>query len=275
MKKLFILLAAVALTTMSAKVFAQSTGTTPAPGAKHNYFINDNSASGNTVLWSVTKGDLTTSAGTDAVINAATSYATEITWATGLTVGDWYYVHVIESDGTCTNEKVLPVQITASPFYLTLAAANAEQCYDGAVSVSLDLTDPNNPVPLYDHGNATIVFTVTPTGLSDSYDGYSFDLSIVVPDGYNATPTFSDNVTGFTGGTVTTDDNEVVTITYTVDNTNTYTNETDVNGDAADFTATANIANGKAINGVSDNTEGSYADGTDVSRPHTSGIGTN
>jgi hypothetical protein len=156
-----------------------------------------------------------------------------------------------------------------------LAAANTEQCYDGAVSVSLDLTDPNNPIPLYDHGNATIEFTVSPTGLSDSYDGYSFDLSIVLPDGYNATPTFSDNVTDFTGGVVTTDDNEFVTITYTVDNTNTYNNETDANGDAADFTATANIANGKAINGVSDNAEGTYEDETDVSRPHTSGIGTN
>ncbi|MBW6536543.1 MAG: hypothetical protein K0B11_16150, partial [Mariniphaga sp.] len=95
MKKLFILLAAVALTAMSAKVFAQSSGTNPAPGATHNYFITDNSASGNTVLWTVTKGDLETTAGLDAVIDAATSYSTDITWATGLTVGDWYYVHVV------------------------------------------------------------------------------------------------------------------------------------------------------------------------------------
>lgn len=271
MKKLFILLAAVTLTTMSAKVFAQSTGTNPAPGATHNYFITEN---GNTVQWSVTKGDLETPAETDAVIGAATSYSTSITWATGLTVGDWYYVHVVETDSEeCSNVKVLPVQITASPFYLTLAAAYEEQCYDGAVSVSIDGGDPS--LINYDHGTATIVFTVDPTGLSDSYDGYSFDLSIVVPDGYNATPEFSDNVTDFTGGTVTTNDNEIVTITYTVENNNVYTNATDPDGDAADFVATVNISNGVAINGVSDNTEGTYEDETAVSRPHTSGIGTN
>ena len=276
MKKLFIFLAAVTLTAMSAKVFAQSTGETPSPGATHSYFITPGDA-GNTFLWSVTKADLTTDAGTDAIISDDDAATTDITWADDLTLGDWYYVHILETDGDgCSNEKVLPVQITASPFYLTLAAANAEQCYDGAVTVSLDLTDPNNPIPLYDHGNATIGFTVNPTGLSDSYEGYSFDLSIVVPDGYNATPTFSENVTDFTGGVVTTDDNEVVTITYTVDNTNIYNNDTDEDGVAADFTATATIANGKAVNGVSDNnSDGNYEDETAVSRPHTSGIGTN
>jgi hypothetical protein len=273
MKKLFIILAAVTLTAMSANVFAQSTGTTPAPGATHSYFITPGDA-GNTITWSVTKGDLTTDAGTDVTISNASAATTDITWAEGLSTDAWYYVHVLEIDANdCSNEKVLPVQITASPFYLTLAAANAEQCYDGAVSISIDGSDPS--LINYDHGTATIEFTVTPTGLSSSYDGYSFDLSLTVPTGYNAIPAFSANASIEAGGTVTVTDNNAVIITYTVDNTNVYNNTTDPDGDAADFVATANISNGVAVNGVSDSTEGTYEDETSVSRPHTSGIGTN
>ncbi len=270
MKKLFILLAAVTLTAMSANVFAQvSTGTNPAPGATHSYFITPGNAA-NTLAWSVTKGDLTTDVtGTDAVISAASAATTDITWAAGLTVGDWYYVHILETDGTCTNEKVLPVQITASPFYLTLAAANATQCYDEAVTVSL--ADPSTPN--YNHGNTTIIFTVTPTGLSGSYTGYTFSLAdLDVPTGFNATAVFSANASE-SAGTVTVTDNAVVTITYTVVNANVYTNTS--TADAQDYTATATISNGKTINGVSDNGTSAHEDGTAVSRPNTSGIGTN
>jgi hypothetical protein len=270
MKKLVFLFVAVLLTAISANVFAQgSTGTTPAPGATHSYFITPGNGS-NTLLWTVTKGDLTSSAGTDALIASPGAATTDITWAAGLTPGDWYYVHILETDGTCTNEKVLPVQITASPFFLTLAAANATDCYDGAVTVSL--ADPSTPN--YDHGNTTIVFTVTPTGLSASYTGYTFDLAALdVPAGFDVTPVYSGNVTSSTGGAIVVDDNLPVTITYTVDNTNVYTNASAAN--AQDYTATAVISNGKAANGVSDNAGGTYTDATDVARPNTSGIGTN
>ncbi|GAB1451576.1 hypothetical protein MASR2M47_16320 [Draconibacterium sp.] len=268
MKKLVLLFTAVLLTAISANVFAQSSGIAPAPGATHNYFITPGNGS-NTLLWTVTKGNLTTSAGTDAFIAAPSTATTDITWAAGLTPGDWYYVHILETDGTCTNEKVLPVQITASPFFLTLAAANATDCYDGAVTVSL--ADPSTPN--YDHGNTTIVFTVTPTGLSTSYSGYTFDLAALdVPAGFNATAIYSGNASE-SAGTITVTDNALVTITYTVDNTNTYTNASAAN--AQDYTATAVISNGKAANGVSDNATGIYTDDTAVSRPNTSGIGTN
>ncbi len=268
MKKLVFLFAAVLLTAMSVNVFAQSTGTAPAPGAKHSYSITPGNA-GNTLLWKVTKGDLTTSAGTDAVISSAATAITDITWAPTVAVGNWYYVHILETDGTgCSNEKVLPVQITASPFYLTLAAANATQRYDSAVVVSL----ANSSTPNYDHGNTTIVFTVTPTGLSSSYSGYSFDLSLAVPSGFTSTPAFSANAS-ITSGTVTVTDNAAVTITYTVDNTNVYTNASAAN--AQNYTATATILGGKAINGVSDNNGGTYTDATAVARPNTSGITTN
>ena len=269
MKKLVFLLAAVLLTAMSVNIFAQSTGTAPSPGATHSYSITPGNA-GNTLLWTVTKGNLTTSAGTDAVISSAATATTDITWAPTVAVGDWYYVHILETDGaSCSNEKVLPVQITASPFFLDIVAANATDCYDGAVVVSL----ANASTPNYDHGNTTIVFTVTPTGLSSSYTGYSFDLSLAVPAGFTSTPAFSVNAS-ITGSTVTVTNNAAVTITYTVDNTNVYTNASAAN--AQDYTATATISGGKAINGVSDNnTDGTYTDATDVSRPNTSGITTN
>jgi hypothetical protein len=138
--------------------------------------------------------------------------------------------------------------------------------------VVVSLADP--ATPNYDHGNTTIVFTVTPTDLNANYAGYTFDLAdLDVPTGFTATPAFSANVSDFTSNTVTVDDNALVTITYTVDNTNVYTNASAA--DAQDYTATAVISNGKAINGVSDNAEGTYTDNTAVSRPNTSGIGTN
>lgn len=267
MKKLFTLLSLLALIGLSANVWAQSTGTTPAPGATHSYSVTDNS---NTFTWSVTEGDLTTNAGSDATLSATTGNSINITWASTVTVGDWYYVHVVEEDANgCSNEKVLPVQITASPFNLVIAAAEATQCYDGDVVVSLLGNDPQ-----YDHGNATIVYTVTPSGLSGNYAGYTFDLSIAVPADYNATPAFSANAS-IAGNTVTVTDNAAVTITYTVDNTNVYTNANDAAGSAADFTATATISDGETSNGVSDNGSGTYSDATAVSRPHTTVIATN
>ncbi len=271
MKKLFIFFAVVALTAMGAKVYAQSTGITPAPGAKHNYNITPGDA-GNTFLWKVTKGDLFEDAGDDAVIDSPNAAATDITWASNLNLGDMYYVHLIESDGTCTNEKVLPVRITESPFYLSLAAANAIACYDDAVVVSL--ADPFTPN--YYHGTTEIEFTVTPSGFNANYSGYSFNLNLVVPDGFDFTSKpveLSSNATVNDEGKVTVTDNGAVSIRYTIDNTNLYTNESEP--DAADYTATATISGGKSSNGVSDNGTGSKTDFTSVSRPNTSGIGTN
>ena len=270
MKKLVFLFAAVVLTAISVNVFAQSTGTNPAPGAKQSYSITPG-AVGNTLKWTVTKGDLTTTAGTDAVISSDATAVTDITWGTGLTVGDWYYVHIVETGGGCSNEKVLPVQIIASPFYVTLTAANATQCYDNAVVVSL--ADPSTPN--YDHGNATIVFTATPTGLSSSYSGYSFDLGIAYGayTGLSETLAFSSNASIDVSGKVTVTDNLPVTITYTVDNTTLFTNASAAA--AQNYTATATITNAKASNGVSDNGTGDKAKDTAVSRPNTSGITTN
>lgn len=269
MKKLLILSIFALFLFAGNNVFGQSTGSTPAPGAKHNYAVA--SHAGSTYVWSVTKADLTTAAGTDAVISASTAATTDITWAATVTVGAWYYVHLVETvtATSCTNEKVLPVQITASPFTLAIAAANATSCYTNAVSVSLSGNDVQ-----YDHGNTTVTYTVTPSGLSGSYSGYTFNLALTVPAGFTSSVALSANAS-IAAGVVTVTDNAAVTITYTIDNTNVYTNLTDATGTAADFTATAAISAAKTSNGVSDNESGVDSGATAVSRPHTTGITTN
>jgi len=268
MKKLLILSIFALFLFAGNTVFGQSTGSTPAPGATHSYMVATHA--GSTYLWSVTEADLTTDAGTDAVISASTAATTNIAWAASVTVGAWYYVHLVETDGAgCSNEKVMPVHITASPFTLAISAANATSCYNGAVSVSLSGNDVQ-----YDHGNTTVTFTVTPSGLSGSYSGYTFNLGLTVPANFTSTVAFSANAS-IAAGVVTVTNNNAVTITYTIDNTNVYTNVTDADGTAANFTATAAITAGKTSNGVSDNESGVDSGATAVSRPATGAITTN
>ncbi len=285
MKKLVFLFAAVLMSAISANTFAQSTGTTPAPGATHEYTITAEDDVNNTILWWVTYGDLTTAPTNsgDVTISAPSSEITNITWASTLTVGEWYYVHVLETEGSgataCSNEKVLPVQITASPFTLDILAANGTQCYDDAVSVNLNTT---THTVSYDHGNATLEFTVTPSGLSSSYSGYTFNVTI----GYNgyaysanldgsnvSVSSATDPLASISSGVVTVNDNGPVTITLVVDNQNNFDNSSPV--DAQDYTATVTISSGVSDNGVSDNDSGDHSDDTAVARPNTSGIGTN
>lgn len=274
MKKLLLLSIFALFALVSANVFGQSKGINPAPGATHEYKITPGSGT-NKITWRVTKDDFENTT-TDATISAASEATTNITWATNVKPGDWYYVHVVEeNEGTsCSNEKVLPVQIIASPFYLTLAAAEKNQCYNGAVSVSVDSNSPG--VINYDHGNATIKFTVTPSGLSDSYNGYSFDIALAFGSytGLDASDVSVSSNASISNGKVNVTDNDFVTITYVVANKNIFHNDAAAN--AQDFTATATISGGKATNGVSDNNnDGTYNDDTNVARPNTSGIQSN
>lgn len=273
MKKLLFLSIAALFSLVSANVFGQSTGSHPAPGATHNYTITPGSGT-NKITWWVTKGDLETTT-TDATILSSSSASTDITWATSVKPNDWYYVHVLEENEqtSCSNQKVLPVQIIASPFYLTLAAKAENQCYNGAVSVSIDSNDPS--IIKYDHGTATIEFTVTPSGLSNSYNGYSFSIALAFGGytGLDASDVTVSSNASISNGTVNVSDNSSVTITYQVKNTNIFNNGAAV--DAQDFTATATISGGVAKNGVSDNGNTAHNDATNVARPNTSGIQTN
>lgn len=271
MKKLVFLFAAVVLTAINVNVFAQNNGVTPTPGSTFTYNVTDN---GNDYLWSVTKGDLTT-ATTDATIGTATAATTTITWASTVNIDDIYYVHLLETDANlCSNEKVLKVTITASQFYLAIAAdQTSPACYDGAVVVTLNAGDPR-----YNHGTATISYTVTPSGLG-SATGYSFDLADVLSQttGFASVPSITSGNASITTGVVTVTDTNPVTIEYVVTNSNLYDNTTDATGTSANFKQTVNIANGVTSLGVTSNSAapGVYTDDTDVARPATTSIGFN
>jgi hypothetical protein len=255
MKKLVFILTAVLLTAMSVNVFAQNNGVTPTPGSTFTYNVTDN---GNTYLWSVTKGDLTTVT-TDATIGTAGAATTTIAWAPTATIGSIYYVHLLETDAnSCSNQKVLKVTISASQFYLAIAAdQTSPACY---------------------HGKATISYTITPTGLG-SATGYSFDLADVLSQTTNfaSVPTVTSGNASITTGVVTVTDTNPVTIEYVVTNSNLYDNTTDAAGTSANFKQTVNITNGVTSLGVRANTStpANYTDETDVARPATTSIGFN
>jgi hypothetical protein len=269
MKKLVLFFAAVLFTAISANVYAQNnTGETPTPNSIWNYSVTDN---GNTYTWSVTKGDLTTDALTDADLSATAGASIDITWASTVTVGDWYYVRVVEDDGSCTNTKVLPVQITASQFYLSIAAIETgTACYDGNVVVTLD-----GNTPKYNHGTATVSYNVTPNGIG-SATGYSFDIAEVFTPtaGLSSAPTVTSSNGSISGSTVTVTDASAVTLQFVVTNATLFDNSTDPNGTAADFNQAITHSGGISSHGVTDNGTGLDSANTNVARPHTT-IGTN
>ena len=272
MKRLVLFFAAVLFTAISANLFAQNSGTTPTPGSTWEYSVFDNS---NDYAWSVTVGNLTTDAGTDAVITQVSNAPTiTIEWASTVTVGVWYYVHVVEDDGTCTNHKVLPVQITASQFYLSIAANKTDTCYNNAVVVTLD-----GNTPKYNHGTATALYTVTPTGMGTA-TGYSFNITeLFTPSsaGLSSVP----SVTSGSGsvdpntGVVTVTDANAVTLTFVITNTTLYDNTSDAAGIAADFNQKITHSGGINSHNITDNLTGSADANTNVARPHTTTIGSN
>lgn len=274
MKKLVFLFAAVFLTAVSANVFAQNTGATPSPGSTFSYKVTDN---GNDYQWSVTEGDLSTSpTSAGIIISLPTSDSTGITWG-GVTVGDTYYVHVVETDiKGCSNEKVMKVTISESEFYLTMVAdSSSAVCYDGPVSVSLSAGEP-----VYDHGNATVSYTITPSNLG-SATGYSFAIDetitpVVSGTNFSAVPSVTSGNGSISGGTVTVNNTSAVKIEFAVSSSDTFDNTTDPDGDKADFNHALEITSGSTSLGVAENgTDGTYVANTDAARPHTTTISFN
>lgn len=268
MKKL-LFLSMLALVLFSAKVNAQSTGIAPFPGASHPYNVTPNGT--DTYAWSVTKTTLTGTSGLDATITNGTTAAATILWGVGLTPGDIYYVHVVESNGGCTNEKVMKVTIHANDFKLAIASVVATSCYNTGVAVSLD----GSGEPVYTHGAATLKYTITATGVNGT-EAWSFDYANLLPGGVTAAaPTVSTGTGTVSGTTINVTTGTSVELTFVVTNANTYNNTSDLAGDKANYTSTVQISLGKTAKGVIDNTLGTYSANTVVDRPHTTGITTN
>ncbi len=272
MKKLLILSVFALFAFASANVFGQNTGVTPTAGSTFTYSVTNHP--GNSYAWSVTKSTLG-GATTDATIGSADQATTTITWASSVAVNDIYYVHLIETDAKlCSNQKVLKVTISASQFFLAIAAGlSSPACYDGAVVVSLVSGDPR-----YNHGKATVSYTVTPTGLG-SATSYKFNLADILSKTTNfaSVPTITSGNGSIASGVVSVTNTAAVTIQYVVTNSNLYDNTSDASGTSANFTQTVNISGGVTNLGVPSNSAapGVYTDHTDVARPATTGITTN
>jgi len=267
MKKL-LFLSVLALVLFSAKVNAQSTGIAPFPGASHPYSITANGT--DTYVWSVTKTTLAGTSGLDATITNGTTATATILWGAGLTPGDIYYVHVVESNGSCTNEKVMKVTIHANDFKL-VASAVATSCYNAGVAVSLD----GGGEPVYTHGAATLKYTITASGVSGT-EAWSFNYANLLPSGVSAAaPTVSVGTGTVSGTTINVTTGTSVELTFVVTNANTYNNTSDSAGDKANYTSTVQISLGKTAKGVVENGKGTYSANTVVDRPHTTGIQTN
>jgi len=275
MKKLLFLLVFALFAMTSANVFGQNTGTTPTPGSTFTYTVASHPSS--TFLWSVTLGDLTTpiTLPGDVTIGNSSSPVTTIKWDSGLAIGTIYYVHLLETDAnSCSNQKVLKVTISSSQFYLAIAAnQTSPACYNGAVVVTLNAGDPR-----YNHGTATVNYTITPTGLG-SAASYSFNLADVLSKTTNfaSVPTVTSGNGSITSGVVSVTNTSAVTIQYVVTNSNLYDNTTDAAGTSANFTQTVNISSGVTNLGVPSNSgaPGVYSNHTDVARPATGAITTN
>jgi len=267
MKNLITSFCLLVLIGISANVMAQSTGTAPFPGAKHLYSV-DGGGTSTQYVWTVLDNNLATS--TDGVISASgalplTSAEVNVTWGTGLTVGAIYYVSVVKTVSGCSNTKMLKVTITASNF--SLALTTTDGCYTNPVVLS-------NPGALetYTHGAATVVYTVTPTGLSLS-QGYTFTFTPPAPVGY--TPVLQ----GLASGVTQTSNNYTVTtgvaatITYIITK-NAATTNADAPGTAANFAAPATISNGVSSLGVAGLGTGAKSATSNISRPALSNITT-
>lgn len=289
MKKLLLSLSMLAIVAITSNAFGQAdSGKTPAQGSTHTYQITANGS--NTYSWKVTIGDMSTDASSDVTFApaSATGASVNITWSSTASTTQSYYVHVIETDATtgCTNEKVMKVNPIASQFYLAITSnyATTSCYYDDAVTVGVD----GSGNPTYDHGTATISYTITPNGTGNTSTGYSFSFSNVIKDYASNVATLptdfsilsaqvtagSGAISGFTagtgGGTVTVSDNSPVTVTFKIDHVKTYANEQNVA--VSEFTSVVSISGGVTNNGVTDNGSGTYSDNFKVTRPHTTDI---
>ncbi|GET20318.1 hypothetical protein [Prolixibacter denitrificans] len=301
MKKLIILSLIAFFALGSAKVFAQSTGKNPYPGATHTYSVTEHletdGATPYTYTWEVLDAagnDASTVAEIDKTsgTNDGTTNSISITWKSNVTTGVYYLVKVTEKDASgCENTRALPVMPKASTFDLAVEPGGSNSgmfCYDGKVNVNFNSSTGD---VTYDHGTATVTYKVSVSGIGTS-ETWGFNIGSITAtgnSGFDATKVVADltasgivSVSDANGsGTVTYDKtNQSVSVAAGVtsvnvkielDNNNGYGIDAPV--DAQDFTETLNISNPHCSSGAVESTsnDNNHADVT-VSRPDTSPI---
>lgn len=273
MKKLALFFAAVVLTAIGSNVFGQGTGAAPAIGSTHNYRVNGGVVSGtNTYAWSVDKGAIGTPAGADVtLVPVPLSTEVAITWNASAEPGANYYVRILESDGTCTNEKVLLV-VPINPFFLSITTSGTPVCYPNDVAVTL-LSDE----PQYDHGTVDLVYTVTPNELGSAV-GYGFNFTNILSNLTNFSVTDTTlsadaTILGIDSDSIYVSTATPVVITFQITNDVLFDNTSDADGTGAAISMPTTISDGKTNQDVPDNgADGTYVATGNATRPATTEI---
>lgn len=147
MKKLFTLLSLFVVIGMSANVMGQTdTGITPFVGSVHSYSVVNNSE--NSYQWTVTT-DYEGNLSAEGVVSVSGDKTNEITitW-TNPTVGQTYFVHVIETGTNCSNRKAIAV-IPQNAFELEFVNT-ATDGTDQGIDVDYAVCPPAVEVSSYD-----------------------------------------------------------------------------------------------------------------------------
>ncbi|WP_421920564.1 hypothetical protein [Marinifilum sp.] len=290
----------LALLGFTSNAMAQGTGTGPAIGSTHSYWVNStdgtthDSGVGNDYLWYITKGDLTSVNTSDFIITTAAYadastavqdlYRIDITWLAA-SAGSTYYLHVIETDAKgCSNHKAEIIN-PFSDFQLAITnvdksfadvANNFETC---APDVALSL---NSGAIEYNYGTTTLYYKIDATNIDKA--NFTLGYNIAVDAAYSGNTATADYGT-VSGTTYTSTANLTVGGNQTVDITNTE--------NSATIYVRVQLPNSTAFEGLVDHgvlvtlTSGSQgvaaatleadADENQIvpARPSTSGIGSN
>ena len=226
MKKLVLFVAVLAITAISAKTFAQSTGINPMIDSTHVYTVADHS--GSSYAWTL-EADAA-GGGTDLFGSGSTDVA-EITTGDGtnsITVywnnpavdGTIYYLHVTETDAqSCTNRKVLAIQ-PANNFQIDIVNVMA----DGSLFTDGDSLDYSTCAPAipnsiawngtgdvddlaeaqnfdYDYGTVYFYYKITASGINFETTAWVPELTIAQLAGANATVSIDTIIGGDLSGT--------------------------------------------------------------------------
>jgi len=210
MKKLRNLcIAAITLIGLSSTAFAQTdSGTTPAIGTSHSYWVNSatgathDSGVGNDYRWYITKGDLTTVNTSDfnittvGYIDDATPvlnlFKVDIEWLAASATST-YYLHIIETDAVngCKNHKAEIID-PFSDFQLAIVNVDIADLALPAAD-DLDVCAPDVALTLgagivYNYGTTELYYKIDATNIDkvDYVLGYNIDVAAAFTGTVNA-----------------------------------------------------------------------------------------
>lgn len=227
MKKLFLLFAAVVLTAISAKTFAQTSGTAPYIGATHQYWVNGSfgTPSGHassTYTWWISSSTtdlltrtgstsdftvVSTNGGADYDTSGETVNGIELTWNPSA-AGNTYYLVVEENDGTCTNLKAVAIQ-PVNAFDVVFAAIDeSDNDSDNPSRCAPDIAlTASGTTITYDYGSDSYIYRISSAGL---YSDWTFNYSFANTLG-DATPTIEYSTDGSSYNTTAVSGSKTVT----------------------------------------------------------------